>query len=106
MSRKRWLGIVVLAVVLVVVVGGGWAARDQVAFAHIATGYAAKQLCSCVHVSGRELEACVADYPEEARDNITVSEEDNGNYRASVFFGAISSEATFDSEEFGCRIVD
>jgi hypothetical protein len=104
-SRKRWLGVVVLAVVLVVVVGGGWAARDQVAYAHIATGYAAKQLCSCVNISGRELEACVADYPEEARNNITVSEE-GSTYRASVFFGAIGSEATFDSEEFGCRIVD
>lgn len=105
MSRKRWLGMAVLAAVLVVVVGGGWAARDQVAYAHIATGYAAKQLCSCVNVSGRELEACVADYPQEARENITVSEEGD-IYRASVFFGAISSEATFDSDEFGCRIVE
>lgn len=103
-SRKRWLGLTVLAVVLVVVVGGVWASRDQVAYAHIATGYAAKQLCSCVHVSNRDLDSCVADYPEEAQRNITVSMEGD-NVRASVLFGAIRSEATFDAE-YGCRIVE
>lgn len=104
-SRKRWLGIAVLAVVLVVVVGGVWASRDQVAYAHIATGYAAKQVCSCVHVANRALDSCVADYPEEAQRNITVTMDGN-EVRASVLFGAISSEATFDSDEYGCRIVE
>lgn len=105
MSRKRWLWVGVLAVVLAVVIGGGWAARDQVAFAHIATGYAAKQLCSCVHVSGRDFDACVADYPDEARENITVS-MNGDSVNASVLFGAIRSEATFDGDEYGCRIVE
>lgn len=104
MSRKRWLGLTVLAVVLVVIVGGVWASRDQVAYAHIATGYAAKQVCSCVHVANRDLDACVADYPEEAQRNITVS-MDGDNVRASVLWGAIRSEATFDGE-YGCRIVE
>ena len=104
MSRKRWLGLTVLAVVLVAVVGGVWASRDQVAYAYIATGYAAKQVCSCVHVANRDLEACIADYPEEAQRQITVSSEGD-NVRASVLWGAISSEATFDGE-YGCRIVE
>lgn len=103
MSRKG-IWIVVLIVLVVGIAGGAWAARDQVTYAHIATGYAAKQLCSCMHVSGRTLDSCVADYPEDARRNITVSSEGN-EVRASVLWGAIRSEATFDGE-YGCRIVE
>jgi len=102
-SRKG-IWIVVLIVLVVGIAGGAWAARDQVTYAHIATGYAAKQLCSCMHVSGRTLDSCVADYPEDARRNITVSSEGN-EVRASVLWGAIRSEATFDGE-YGCRIVE
>lgn len=104
MSRKRWIWIAVLAVLVVGLAGGAWASRDQVTYAHIATGYAAKQLCSCVHVSGRTLDACIADYPEDVRNNITITSQGN-DVRASVLFGAISSEAAFDGE-YGCRIVD
>lgn len=104
MSRKRWIWTVVLVVLLTVIAGGAWAARDQVAYAHIATGYAAKQMCSCLHVSGRTLDSCLADYPADARENITVSAEGD-NVRASVLWGAIRSEATFEAE-YGCRIVE
>ena len=104
MSRKRWIWLMVLVVIVAAVAGGAWASRDQVTYAHIATGYAAKQLCSCVHVSGRTLDSCMADYPEDVRSNITVSAEGE-NVRASVRFGAIRSEATFESE-YGCRIVE
>jgi hypothetical protein len=102
-SRKG-IWVVVLIVLVVGIAGGAWAARDQVTYAHIATGYAAKQLCSCMHVSGRTLESCVAEYPEDARRNITVSSEGN-EVQASVLWGAIRSEATFDGE-YGCRIVE
>lgn len=104
MSRKRWIWLVVLIVMLAAVGGGAWASRDQVAYAHIATGYAAKQTCSCLHVSGRTMESCLADYPEDARRSITVTSEGD-NVSASVLFGAIRSEATFDGE-YGCRIVE
>jgi hypothetical protein len=103
-SRKRWIWLIVLFVAVAAVAGGAWASRDPLTYAHIATGYAAKQLCSCMHVSGRTLDACVADYPEDARRNITVAAEGE-SVRASVLFGAISSEAAFDGE-YGCRIVD
>lgn len=104
MSRKRWIWLVVLVVLIAGLAGGAWASRDQVTYAHIATGYAAKQLCSCVHVSGRTLDACMADYPEDVRRNITITSEED-QVRASVLFGAISSEAAFDGE-YGCRIVN
>lgn len=102
MSRKRWIW-AGLAVVLVIVVGGYFGLRGQVAYAHIATGYAAKQTCSCLHVSGRSMESCIADFPEDARDAISVTQDGNV-VRASVLFGAISAEAVAD-EEFGCTIV-
>jgi hypothetical protein len=103
-SRKRWIWIGVLAAGILLVGAGAWASRGQVAYASIATGYAAKQTCSCLHVSGRALDSCVAEFPEEARENITIAQEGD-TVRASVLFGAISSEATYE-EEFGCRVVN
>jgi hypothetical protein len=86
----------------IVVTSSAWALRGQVAYARIATAYAAKQTCSCVHVSGRSLESCVADFPEDAREAVTVVEVGD-RMRASVLFGAISAEAVVDGE-YGCRI--
>lgn len=102
MSRKRWIWVGVLVGALLLVGASAWASRGQVAYAGIATGYAAKQTCSCLHVSGRTLDSCVAEFPEEARNNITIAQE-GVTVRASVLFGAISSEAAYE-EEFGCRI--
>lgn len=104
MSRKRWIGVGVLAAIVFVVAGGAWASRDQVAYARIATGYAAKQTCSCLHVSGRDLDSCMSDFPEDARQQISVG-QDGSRVRASVLFGAISASAVFEPE-YGCRILD
>jgi len=101
-SRKRWILAGVVIVVLAVIVGGYFGLRGQVAYAQIATGYAAKQTCSCLHVSGRSMESCIADFPEDARDSITVTQEGDV-VRASVLFGAISAEAVVDGE-YGCRV--
>ena len=103
MSRKRiWIG--VLAVAVLAIGAGAWASRGQVDYANIATGYAAKQTCSCLHVSERKLDSCIADFPEDARENITITQDGN-SVHASVLFGAISAEAIYE-EEYGCRIVN
>ncbi|MEZ5961129.1 MAG: hypothetical protein R3C30_11980 [Hyphomonadaceae bacterium] len=104
MSRKRWIWVGVLAAGILLVGAGAWASRGQVAYAGIAAGYAAKMTCSCVHVSGRSLESCIAEFPEDARNAVTIAEDGN-TVRASLLFGAISSEAIYE-DEFGCRIVD
>lgn len=104
MLRKRWIWLIVLVVIVAAAAGGAWSSRDQLAYAQIATGYAAKQLCSCMHVSGRTLEACLADYPQDVRRNIAISAAGD-NVRASLLFGAIRSEATFEAD-YGCRIVE
>jgi hypothetical protein len=103
-SRKRWLWLGVLAASLAAVGAAAWASRDEIAYARIATGYAAKQTCSCLHVSGRTLDSCMADFPPDARGNIDVTQNGEG-VRASVLFGAISAEARYE-EAYGCSLLD
>ncbi len=104
MSRKRWFLIVGVALAGVALPGLVWSLQDEVQYARIATGYAAKQTCSCLNVSGRTLDSCVADFPEESRGLISVKQEGQ-NVRASVLFGAIGAEATYE-EGYGCEIGD
>ncbi|GAM98042.1 hypothetical protein U91I_01672 [alpha proteobacterium U9-1i] len=106
MGGKRWLWIGGIAVALLLLVGGGaYAMRDSFTFAGIATGYAAKQTCSCRFVSGRSMESCLADFPDQAaREQMSIVEDGN-LVRASALFGAFSSEAIYE-EEFGCRVVN
>ena len=104
MSRKRWIWIGVLVAAVLVIGVGAWAAQGPIKIGQMATTFGAKQLCSCLHVSGRTLDSCVADFPAEARENVTVT-QDGDTVRASALFGAISSEAIYE-EEYGCRIVD
>jgi hypothetical protein len=85
--------------------GGAWTSREQFAYARIATGYAAKQTCSCLHVSGRSLESCIADFPEDVRNNITVTQSgfDGREVRASVLLGLVSAEAV-SHPDYGCSL--
>lgn len=101
MSRKRWIWLAVGAALVVLVGGGAYAARGNVAYARIATGYAAKTTCSCLHVSNRTLESCMADFPPDAQRNISVTQDGN-EVRASVL-GVISSKAVYE-DGYGCRI--
>ncbi len=102
MSRKRWMWVAGVSLAAVVAASSAWTLRGQIAYARIATAYAAKQTCSCLHVSARTLESCVADFPEDAREAVSVTQEGE-RVRASVLLGAISAEAVSDGE-FGCRI--
>jgi hypothetical protein len=95
-----WVGGVTLAAIAIA--STAWALQGQIAYARIATSYAAKQTCSCLYVSERTLESCIADFPEDVRESIAVT-QDGDTVRASVLFGAISAEAVADGE-FGCRI--
>jgi len=103
-SRKRWMWVAGISLAAVVLASAAWSLRGQVAYAQIATGYAAKQTCSCLHVSGRSMESCIADFPEDARSAITVK-QDGDRVHASVLFGAISADAAFE-QEYGCRVLD
>ncbi len=104
MSRKRWIWLGVLGVIVAAVAGAAWSLQDDVAYARIATGYAAKQTCSCLHVAGRALESCLADFPADARGQLNVT-PDGERVHASVLFGAVSAEAAFE-DGYGCGILD
>lgn len=104
MSRKRWFLIGGIALAGVVLPGLAWSLQDEIQYARIATGYAAKQTCSCINVSSRPLDSCMADFPADARGMISVKQEGQ-SVRASVLFGAIGAKATYE-EGFGCAIAD
>jgi hypothetical protein len=102
-SRKYWLiggGIILAALVA----GGAYASRDPVAYAHVATAYAAKQLCSCLHVSGRSMDSCMAEFPADARGRFSVTSTGN-RVHASVLLNAISADAVYE-DAYGCRLLD
>mgnify|MGYP001191662659 FL=1 len=103
MSRKYWL-IGALILVVALIAGGAYAGREPYTYARMATGYAAKETCSCLHVSGRPLESCLAEFPQEARRNVTVTPTGN-RVRASVLFGAVSANAEYE-DGYGCRLLD
>ena len=93
------IGVAALAVAWI-----GWSMRDTFAYAQMATSFAAKQTCSCRHISGRTMESCVQDFPEDARRQVNVSETGD-RVRASVLLGAIHAEARYDGD-YGCVLVD
>lgn len=100
-NSMRWFGVIAIAFVIAMALA--LALKDQIAFARIATAYAAKQTCSCLHAGGRSLQSCRTDYNAKdiARIAITPAGE---TVRASVLGGAISSKARH-THGFGCSIL-
>lgn len=103
MPSRRALWMLLLGALALLLVGLGFALRGPLAFADIATAYAAKQTCSCRMVSGRDMDSCLLDFPEQARGQISVI-EDGPRFQSSAIFGAFTAEAAYE-EGFGCSIV-
>ena len=103
MSRKYWL-IGGAFILVALIAGGAYAAREPYAYARVATAYAAKQTCSCLHVSGRTMESCMAEFPQESRGQFSVISTGN-RVHASVMFNAISADAIYE-ETYGCRLLN
>ncbi len=103
MSRKYWLtgGAVIVAALIG---GGAFAAREPLTYAHVATAYAAKQLCSCLHVSRRTMGSCMAEFPQDARAQFSVTSSGD-TVHASVMFNAISADAAYE-QDYGCRLLN
>jgi CubicO group peptidase (beta-lactamase class C family) len=58
MSKRRFLGYFTLLLLVALLV---WGARFALSYVGIATSYAAKTVCSCVYVSGREARSVLAE---------------------------------------------
>lgn len=103
MPSRRRLWMLLLAGLAVLLVAVGFAARGPLAYADIATAYAAKMTCSCRMVSGRSMDSCMADFPEDARAQISVAE--NGTqFESRALFGAFKAAAVYE-DGYGCRLM-
>jgi hypothetical protein len=103
-SRKSlwWIGALIVAALAIG--AAAWGLQGPLAYARIATGYTAKQTCSCLHVSGRPMESCVTDYPADAIRNVSIAAEGD-RVRVAALFGAFKAEAVYE-DGFGCRILE
>lgn len=99
-NSMRWFGAIGIA--FVIALSLGLYLRDQIAFARIATAYGAKQMCSCLHVGGRNPASCRTDYEPKDIARITITSTGQ-EVRASVLGGAIASTAR-NTPGFGCTL--
>jgi hypothetical protein len=92
---NRWLAIAVFWVVLVVAALVWEHLRDM---AQVGTGYAAKEVCSCVFVGERSLDSCRADLPEDmARVRVEL-----GADRVRAFVPGLVARIARHEPPFGC----
>ncbi|MES1197014.1 MAG: hypothetical protein ABUL55_00165 [Pseudomonadota bacterium] len=102
MGRKRWLwiGLVVAAVIATAAV---FILPRPLAYANIATGYAAQQTCACLHVAQRSLDSCMNDFPEDARGKLKITQD--GNIVHASALGVFKADARFE-DGYGCRLLN
>lgn len=73
--------------------------KPQLEYAEIATAFAAKKFCSCLHVAGLTEDQCRVDFTDDV-SMATFIPQDNGAV-VEVLDGKITSRATYRSQ-IGC----
>lgn len=103
MSRGRSVAVVVLVVLAVLVAGAGWYLTP---IAPIATGYAAKTVCSGVFVTGRMPEDVAGDLPDDPLVPFlrTSVDEEEGAVRATLL--GLWGSTAHASEGLGCTLAE
>jgi hypothetical protein len=76
--------------------------KPQLEFAAVATAFAAKKACSCVHVAKLSFEQCQSDFTDDV-SMATFTQGDNSMI-VSVLGGRVSSEAVY-TPGLGCRLL-
>ena len=89
------LGLIALAGLL-------WGPR-AVGMAQVGAGYVAKQVCSCVYVAGREVDACRADLMPSMDPIDAKVLRDREGVRASLLMGAVERTALHHAGS-GCTL--
>jgi len=94
----RWVGPVLGVVVLAGLV---WGYRAVKPYGEIGTTYIAKQLCSCVFLTGRTDASCHAEFePDIDRMSVRI---DHAKGRVSARLAIFANSASY-SPQYGCRI--
>jgi hypothetical protein len=103
-SGKFWRWIAAILGV-VVMVGAAWGYLAVKPYGELGTTYIAKQLCSCVFVTGRTEASCRAEFKPDIDKMSAVIDRSGGPSRGkvSVRLAVFSGEAEYD-EGFGCKI--
>jgi hypothetical protein len=100
-GRKYWRW--AAAAAALILIGGAvaaWAALKP--YGVTGTTYLAKQLCSCVFLTGRSDSSCRAEFePDIGKFQVRI---DHGRSRVSARLLVFSSESAFDART-GCRVV-
>lgn len=95
--------LVILAAIAVVGTVAAVAGPRLVTLVTVGAGYTAKQMCSCLYVSGRSHESCARE-PESPADTLVKWTAADGRVRASTL-GLAHATARYD-EGFGCVLED
>jgi hypothetical protein len=99
LPRKSVLWLVALALIAM---AAAYLARGQIALAQIGTAFAAKQTCSCLFVSRRQLDSCKLDF-DRAETRMLSWRVESRSVTVSVLL-LFSATAEFE-EGFGCRLL-
>ncbi|HVY83625.1 MAG TPA: hypothetical protein VG943_00705 [Caulobacterales bacterium] len=99
-KRTLWIGVLVVAAIAALAF---WLLPRPLAYANIATGYAAQQTCACLHVAGRSLDSCMGDFPADARQQLKITQ--NGNVVHASALGLFKADAEYDGN-YGCRLLN
>jgi hypothetical protein len=97
-TRKRVVGVLLV----VLLAGGGMLMRRWLQLGQIGVGYAAHQVCSCVHLSHRPLASCQGELDPLARKLVTL-ELSGDEVSAKSLLG--HSRARFE-DGWGCTVVE
>ena len=100
--RRLLLWIAAGLIALIALAGLLWGPRT-VGRAQVGVGYVAKQICSCLYVAGREVDACRVDLlPSMDPIDVQVLEDREG-VRASLLMGAVERTALHHAGS-GCTL--
>lgn len=103
MKYVKAIGITTL--IVGAIIGGLWHSwgKGLAADAKIGAAFAAKHVCSCVHVAGRSLDSCLDDFVADV-SQLTITHEDN-IVTATAPLGLANVQAKFESG-LGCAFVE
>lgn len=96
--------IIAIVIVLGLIAGAAYTfwLKPQLDFARVATAFAAKKVCSCLHVAEMTLDQCRVDFTDDV-SMATISVEGE-IVTVSVLEGRVSSQA-IHTPDLGCRLL-